>query len=389
LLVLFAVGFRKRREPRLDRLEWPLVSICVPAFDEAQSIRAALQSLIALDYPNFEVIVVDDGSTDNTFALASAHAGTYPWGDVHVYRKPNGGKWSAHNFAFQRTKGDIILCIDVDSRLDADALRRGVARLLDDDADAVAGFARVWNRDNLLTNLQALEYVVWNGAVRLPQSVSGDVVCVPGPLGFFRRTALEEVFRRFGDRSASPDEGTVPGPYQGDTFAEDLDLSLAIVSLGGKIVAEPLCACDTVCPDSVFGLMNQRYRWSRGSIQAIAKCLRRAWNHADLRQRRLLAWLSCTYVFDMAAFLTGLTAYFAAVALALTGDERAVQTFAVYLAAQMTVNVMLAAIFIVVYREKFRLLLFAPLLDFYGMLVLGSVMIVAVIDELRGARMRW
>ncbi len=91
----------------------------------------------------------------------------------------------------------------------------------------------------------------------------------------------------------------------------------------------------------------------------------------------------------MAAFLFGLAAYFTTLALVLTGDERAVQTFSLFMAAQITINVLMAALFILVYRERLRLLLFAPLLDLYGMFVLGSVMIVAAIDELRGASMRW
>ena len=78
----------------------PFVSILVPACNEAETMDAAVRSLILLDYPRYEVIVIDDGSKDETYAIAKQHEGDYERCTVRVYSKPNGGKWSALNYGF-------------------------------------------------------------------------------------------------------------------------------------------------------------------------------------------------------------------------------------------------------------------------------------------------
>jgi cellulose synthase/poly-beta-1,6-N-acetylglucosamine synthase-like glycosyltransferase len=149
-------------------IAWPLVSVLVPAYNEGYRIADTLRSILALDYPSFEVLVVDDGSEDDTLAVATGIASRDR--RVRVFRKPNGGKSSALNTGFRESNGAFVLCVDADSQLEPNALRRMVRLLEDSEVGIVAGQVRVRNRSTLVSKLQALEYALMNGMPRLAQS---------------------------------------------------------------------------------------------------------------------------------------------------------------------------------------------------------------------------
>jgi poly-beta-1,6-N-acetyl-D-glucosamine synthase len=386
-LSLWAVLDRRRRPaPRPSR--WPRVSIFVPAMNESETIEPALESLLALDYPDFEVIVVDDGSTDDTYARACRFARAHRGREIRVYRKPNGGKWSAHNYAFRRCRGELILCLDADSRLAPDALRQVVARMDDPTIDAVAGQIRVRNRVNILTRLQALEYILANGMLRMAQGASGTVLVVPGPIGLFRRSTMEEVFLRFGEKTAPSGPGAVAGPFEADTFAEDFDLSATILALGGRIAYEPDAVSHTKAPDWPHGLLNQRYRWCRGTLQVLRKFFRRTRRPPGVRRLRVLLWIVTTYLFEVlvvpAFYLIMITTL-----LVLLMSGQSLMPLVIWGAAFLALNVNAAAFFLLVHRDRLNLLFVLPLFGLYHGFMINSAWAIAIIDELRGAKMRW
>lgn len=418
-LLILALGFRfslclgiaawghLRAEQRRARpiSEYPLVSILVPAYNEAETIVAALDSLVQLDYPCYEVVLVDDGSTDATLELARAFARAFARDsslrsgvELHVIAKENGGKWSAHNVAYHAARGTLLLCVDADSRLDRDALQHLVRALGDDDSIAgVAGQVRVRNRDRLLTRMQALEYLNCNGATRTAQSASGDVLVVPGPIGLFRRSALERVWQRFGTEDASPAVGghehagreDWQGPYEADTFAEDFDLSIAILALGKKIVYEPLAISRTRAPTSLSALLNQRYRWQRGSIQVLRKLWRRSQREHELLGDRLLLWILATYVVDLVLVPLWLFLGLPYVVMTMVTGSSLASGLLMTLLVFQAVTLVLALCYIRTHRERASIALVLPLQDFYQTFVLQGILAFVVYDELRGAPMRW
>ncbi|WEU40538.1 MAG: glycosyltransferase family 2 protein [Candidatus Odinarchaeum yellowstonii] len=229
----------------------PLVSIIVPAFNEGRIIQETVSSLVELTYPNKEIIVVDDGSTDDTYRLA-VEAGR--GGNVKIISKPNGGKWSALNKGVEAAQGEIIVCIDADTKLAKDAIEYLVKHFSDSTVGAVAGNVKVGNRDRLITKLQALEYVTSINLQRRGEGYLNKLTVVPGPLGAFRKNVLLKV-----------------GLYSPDTFAEDADLTLSILKVGYKIKYEPKALGYTEAPHSFKDLAKQRYRWYRGLLQAMKK----------------------------------------------------------------------------------------------------------------------
>jgi cellulose synthase/poly-beta-1,6-N-acetylglucosamine synthase-like glycosyltransferase len=248
-----------------------------------------LRALVELDYPNYEIIVVDDGSSDDTFALASAFVGCHERCTLKLLRKPNGGKWSALNLAFEHATADLILCIDADSRISRDALKRLIMRINEPSIAGVSGQITVRNRRRLITRFQAYEYVVTNGGLRTAQSLFGLVLVVPGPIGLYRRQALQDVFEK--DMRAAHQRhrgaGNVAGPFSHETFAEDFQLSLTILALGCRIVYEPSAVSYTKSPDLTHALLNQRYRWYRGTVQVLRIYLGRLRHLPGSRERRL------------------------------------------------------------------------------------------------------
>jgi poly-beta-1,6 N-acetyl-D-glucosamine synthase len=235
-------------------VEHPPVSLIVPAYNEGLVIESALESLLELDYPHYEIIVIDDGSTDDTLANASRMAGEYGRCRVRVTTKKNGGKASALNAGLAMAEHPIVLCMDADARLEPQTIKAAIVHFRDPSVGAVAGNVKVVNRVNLWTRLQALEYIEGLNMARRAQGFLNAVNIVPGPIGLFRREVLISV-----------------GGYDRDTFAEDADLTLKILTAGWKIRYEPRAVAWTEAPERLIDLIQQRYRWTRGILQAMGK----------------------------------------------------------------------------------------------------------------------
>ncbi len=130
LLMLCAYfGWAGSVRPVSTPVRWPLVSILVPAYNEEARLDASLRSILALDYPTLEVLVIDDGSQDGTLDIATRIALLDR--RVRVFRKPNGGKSSALNLGFFESSGDLVLCVDADSQLEPNSLRQLVPQFGD------------------------------------------------------------------------------------------------------------------------------------------------------------------------------------------------------------------------------------------------------------------
>lgn len=246
------VRSRRREYEHFGEEFSPLVSVIVPAFNESKVITRTIDSLLASDYKNFEIIVVDDGSNDDTFAIASKAFDSNK--KVVVYTKENGGKAEALNFGWRKAKGDIIIALDADTLFTPETISALAHRFADEKIGAVAGNAKVGNRLNIVTKWQALEYVTSQNFDRRAFASLNCITVVPGSVGAWRRSVLEEA-----------------GGFSSDTLAEDQDLTIQVRKLGLRIGYEEAAIGLTEAPDSLRSLAKQRFRWSYGTLQCMWK----------------------------------------------------------------------------------------------------------------------
>jgi len=392
LLVQFLVirhYWRTAAQAPPEVAHWPFVTILVPGFNEAPSIQATLRSLLAIDYPDFEILVIDDGSTDGMADAARVYEGRHGGALCRVLTKPNGGKWSAHNFGLQHACGELILCVDADTVFEPNALKMLVRRMSDPAVGAVAGNGVVRNLEGFLAHCQALEYVYSNSAIRMSQSDSGTVLCVPGPIGLFRRSALDDAQSQFGALPEGSPPGHFSGPFQHDTFCEDFDLSVALLARGWRIIYEPRATCYTEVPTGLVGLISQRYRWTRGNLQVLAKFRRNYTPRPDGHGRTVLAWLFGTYVIEtvMGFLLNHL--FLALTVFMLLGSAADASALAVYWVLNLVQRGLFSTIAILLHRERLSILAAWPVYEFFSGLVLGGSLVIAVIDQTRGTQMGW
>src|SRR4051812_10512525 len=238
---------RLRRQPSPEGPQ-PPVSIVVPAYNEAAGIEQAVRSLASSDYPEFEVVVVDDGSTDGTGDLVDSLG----LERVRVIREPNRGKAEALNTAVAAASHDLIAAVDADTVFEQGTLSALVRPFADPGVGAVAGNTKVGNRRSLLGLWQHLDYVTGFNLDRRLYDVLGCMPTVPGAVGAFRRSALQEA-----------------GGFSSDTLAEDTDVTIALGRRGWRVVYAEGARAFTETPASLGGLWRQRYRWSFGTMQSV------------------------------------------------------------------------------------------------------------------------
>jgi cellulose synthase/poly-beta-1,6-N-acetylglucosamine synthase-like glycosyltransferase/peptidoglycan/xylan/chitin deacetylase (PgdA/CDA1 family) len=255
----------RRTRPRPPARHLPSVAVIVPAYNEAVGIAQAVRSLDASEHPDVELIVVDDGSTDETAAIVEALG----LERVRLIRRPNGGKAAALTTGIMATTAEIVVMVDGDTVFEPQTITRLVQPLADPRVAAVAGNTKVGNRSGLLGRWQHIEYVM---GFNLDRRMYEQLQCtptVPGAIGAFRRSVLVQL-----------------GGVSGQTLAEDTDLTLAIGRLGHQVVYAEDARAYTEAPSTLSGLWRQRYRWSFGTMQAVWKH-RGAMVSRDPRQRRI------------------------------------------------------------------------------------------------------
>lgn len=356
-------------EPEADAL-WrrygdaaPPVSVLAPAHNEAASITQSVHSLLTLRYPNYEVIVINDGSSDATldvmkeaFDLKHAMreaAAAIPTEAIHgVYKsathprllvvdKANGGKADALNAGVNLSRSPLICAIDADSMLEPDALLRAVQPFLEDPERVIAagGTIRVGNGcsadrgaivkagppRNALALFQAIEYVRAFLLARLGWSRAGALTIISGAFGVFRRNAVIEV-----------------GGYARGTVGEDMELVLRLHrrfrewKRPYRIVFVPEPVCWTEAPETLTVLSRQRRRWQRGAIETFQRHLSMLFNP---RYGRVGVFgLGAVLIVDVLGPLAELTGYVLIPAFALLG-VLSVEYLAAFLALNLVFGV--------------------------------------------------
>jgi len=368
LLIWFSY-LQQRELAQGEPLEaYPFLSIVVPAYNEAEVIQASLGSLLELRYPYYEIIAVDDGSTDGTYEKMRAFEGNHYGVQVQVFRKENSGKADALNYGIRRSRAPIVVCMDADSRLTPDALRYAVKHFKDPHVGAVAGNVKVINRHNIWTKLQALEYIEGLNIVRKAQAYFRTVNVIPGPIGIFRRRAIE---------------GT--GGYDSDTFAEDFDMTVKMLADGWKIHYEPKAIAYTEAPEELLDVIKQRYRWSRGILQALRK------------QKHLLTRTSGTVTTPLSLW------YMIFEGLIWPGMNIFANVFFIYIALMFgmtkllvmwwllltVLDVLIAVHAILMEGEDMRLALYSIFYRFFYILLIDVTKVFATLEELVGLDMQW
>jgi poly-beta-1,6 N-acetyl-D-glucosamine synthase len=240
--------------PTFDPTYTPSVTIVVPAFNEETGIESSVVSLARQVYPDFEVIVVDDGSTDGTAKVVDDVVARDGFENVSVVRQANAGKAGALNAGLARASGEIIVTVDADTVFAPNALALLVQKFRDDRVGAVSGNTKVMNRKRLLGRWQHVEYVMGFNLDRRMYDLLGCMPTVPGAIGAFRATALRGI-----------------GGFSDDTLAEDADVTMALHRAGWSVAYEPRAIAWTEAPSRVRDLWRQRYRWSYGTTQSIWK----------------------------------------------------------------------------------------------------------------------
>ncbi len=264
---------RQRRFPNAMEAAYykPSVVVLIPAYNEEKVIERTVRAVLASDYPDLRVIVIDDGSHDRTLEVTRrAFTREQSTGRVLVLTKPNSGKADSLNYGLQYVHDEeIFVGIDADTVVTPQAISRLVPHFLNRKVAAVAGNAKVGNRVNLWTRWQALEYITSQNFERRALNMLGAVSVVPGAIGAWRTAAV---------RAA--------GGYHTDTVAEDADLTMALLERGYRIEYEDLALAYTEAPTNANGLMRQRFRWSFGILQSV-------WKHrAAFARKGVLGWVA-------------------------------------------------------------------------------------------------
>lgn len=265
--IIFAHRLEKKDNEPPELKEYPPFSILVPCHNEEKNIITTVDHLLSIDYPNYEIIIIDDGSTDRTPEIFKSLCLEHPQVRV-LYLKQNQGKAAALNAGCMIAKNDLILTMDADAFLDPKALRWIAWHFVTGPrVGAVTGNPRVLNRTSLLAKIQTGEYSTIIGLIKRTQRILGKVLTVSGVIAAFRRQALLSV-----------------GFWNTDMVTEDIDVTWKLEKHFWDVRYEPGAICWILVPETLKGLWRQRFRWSQGGVEVLKKHID-IWN--DYRQRRL------------------------------------------------------------------------------------------------------
>lgn len=352
---------------------FPPVTIIIPAYNEENGITRTLDSLVEVDYPNKEVIVVDDGSTDRTYQIALRHKNKFQNKGItySVFQKKNGGKSSAINYATRLSQNEIIVVIDADSVINRNAIKSLSKHFYDNDVVAVGGYIRGldFNSNNVLQNCTTLELVNAVNVTGRAYGLLGSVMIVPGALGAFRkRTVIQR------------------GMYDKDNITEDFDITVKILKSGGKVKFEEEALTYTEIPNNLKNLYNQRKRWNVGNIRTLTK-------HANILSNSSYGFLhQFGYPMTLLLFIyRPIWSTIVPVAIVLSIIYGIYIPVVLSLMMFLSLSFLLSVISIIMDEQKGRskLVLYSPFMVIGYQQILDIIIIKSIIDVLFRRNVKW
>ncbi|MDH5546962.1 MAG: poly-beta-1,6-N-acetyl-D-glucosamine synthase [Gammaproteobacteria bacterium] len=242
------------RIPKPLLANFPSVSFVVPCYNEEEDVEQTITSIAKQDYPNFEIVAVNDGSSDKTGEILDDLTAVYPQLRV-VHFDANQGKAVALRSGSLMAQYEYIVCLDGDSLLDPDATRWIMRHFIyDGRVGAVTGNPRIRTRSSLLGKIQVGEFSAIIGMIKRAQRIYGRMFTVSGVIAAFRRAALQDV-----------------GYWSLDTVTEDIDVSWKLQLNHWDVRFEPNALCWVLMPETLSGLWKQRLRWAQGGMEALLK----------------------------------------------------------------------------------------------------------------------
>jgi len=236
------------RKESIELDEYLGVTIIVPCYNEEKTIKNTIDSLLDLDYPKdkLKIIIIDDGSKDNTWQVIQEFT---KYENIKVFHKKNGGKYTALNLGLEKVETPFLGCLDSDSLVDKEALKRIMTYFEDKDTMAVAPSIIVDNPKNILQGAQKAEYdmAVYNKKML---AFLGGIHVTPGPFSIFRKKVFDDL-----------------GPYRHAHNTEDQEIALRMQEHHYKIEHCPDAYVYTIAPNTIGKLYRQRQRWIYGFIR--------------------------------------------------------------------------------------------------------------------------
>lgn len=283
-----AITFFFRREwrrqilPKLD--VYPHVSILVPCHNEELCLQDTIEHLSRNNYPNFDIIAINDGSTDNTANILEQLSSHIDKLRV-ITLTQNYGKAKALHAGATASQGEFLMCIDADALLDKDALFWTMEHFLSGPrVGAVTGNPRVINRNGLLSRIQIGEFSAIVGMIKRTQRSIGRLFTVSGVNACYRRSAVHKV-----------------GYWSSDTVTEDVDMSWRLQLAHWDIRYEPKALTWILVPESLTGLWKQRLRWAKGGFEAATRFASdmRVWRNRRMWSVFVEYWLGVLWCFAL------------------------------------------------------------------------------------------
>jgi len=251
---------RERTEPRFDHpvplVSTPPISVLVPCFNEEENAEETVTHALALDYPEVEVIAVNDGSRDGTAAVLDRLAAHHDRLRV-IHLAENQGKAVALRTGALLARHEILVCIDGDALLDPHAAHWLVRHFVEQPTvAAVTGNPRIRNRSTILGRVQVGEFSCIVGTIKRAQRTFGRIFTVSGVITAFRRSAVHQV-----------------DYWSTDVLTEDIDITWKLYRAGWDVLFEPRALTWILMPETLRGLWKQRLRWAMGGAQTLLKNL--------------------------------------------------------------------------------------------------------------------
>jgi biofilm PGA synthesis N-glycosyltransferase PgaC len=273
LWIIGGVLFYHRREkkPGLPLVATPMISILIPCYNEEDTIENTIEHLNKLNYPNYEIIAINDGSKDSTELILDNLSQKYEKLRV-IQLKTNAGKANALYLGLIASKGEFLVGVDADAYLDTEALNYMIPHFITphygERVGAVTGNPRVRNRSSLLARIQLCEFSSIISLIKRTQRLLGKVMTVSGVVVMFRKKALIDC-----------------GLWDRDLITEDIGVTWKLEKRFWDVRYEPKAICWMLVPETLIGLWKQRVRWAQGGLEVMM----RHWDiFLDWRYRRLI-----------------------------------------------------------------------------------------------------